>query len=129
MNTIPSNEFKFISNAPLENQRFKIEFQDIQTNKHFYAWTAGDGIHENHFFIEMDDPNFIPGPYELIGQEINDCHTLNADAIFSIGVAHIQKMVDKQKAENNRISLLKNKYVSLQKLIEKQNELIDALVK
>jgi hypothetical protein len=129
MNAIHSNQFKFISNAPLENQRYKIQFKDIQTNNHFYAWTAGDGIFEKHFFIEINDPNFIPGLYVLIGQEINDCHTLNADALFSIKIAHIQKMVDKQKTENNRISLLKNKYVSLQKLIEKQNELIDALVK
>jgi len=111
----------------MENQQMKLDLQNLQTNQHFYAWTIGS-IQEDHFFIRINDAHFNPGKYDLVGQELTDFHTLNADAIYSIGVAHIQQMEHKQRAINTQINILKTKYVSLQRLIEKQNEVIDALL-
>jgi len=123
--TDPLDEFNFIGQN--NNQRFKIKIQNMDNQQTFYVWTV-QIRNKSSFYIEADaDSRIAAGKHLLVGQEIFDFHLINIDFIHTIGFNCIQHISRNQQDIHKQIANLQNKVISLEKLIEKQDKLIESI--
>jgi hypothetical protein len=120
------------------NKKFKIRLYDESNNKLEVSTT--DIVDSKNVLIDVS--GCISGTYFLYGQEVDDFHTLDKNAIFTVATAALQEVDGKQQAQAvqiqaqavqiqaqaERISTLETQNASFQSQIADLQSKIEALI-
>jgi Chaperone of endosialidase len=114
------------------NTHIRIKLYD-KLNKEYVAVITK--IIENGVFVvnnettDNDTPVLKAGEeYFLYGQEVDDYHVLNHEALSTIGVCALQEVDRQQQADKARIAELETEIVSLKQELDKQQTLIKSIL-
>jgi hypothetical protein len=101
------------------NKLFNVKFYDQQNNEILCKTT--NVLDKRNFLVDITNTNLSLGEYFLHGQEIDDFHTLDKAAIFTVVTAAVQDIdrivqtnVEKINADSERITALEEQVASLQ---------------
>jgi hypothetical protein len=93
------------------NKVFKIKLYD-QSNNEITCKTT-DVLDKRSFLLDIADTKLSVGEYFLYGQEVDDFHTLDKNAIFTVVTAAVQDIDRKQVLDEAKIAALEGEVSSL----------------
>jgi hypothetical protein len=93
------------------NKVFKIKLYD-QSNNEITCKTT-DVLDKRSFLVDITNTKLSVGEYFLYGQEVDDFHTLDKNAIFTVVTAAVQDIDRKQLLDEAKIAALEGEVSSL----------------
>jgi hypothetical protein len=94
------------------NKFFNVKLYD-QSNNEITCKTT-DVFDKRSFLVDIADTKLSSGEYFLYGQEIDDFHVLDKNAIFTVVTAAVQDIDRKQVLDEAKIAALENKNAELE---------------
>jgi hypothetical protein len=108
------------------NKQFKIKLYD-QSNNEIECKTT-DVLDKRSFLVDIADTKLSDGEYFLYGQEVDDFHSLDKNAIFTVVTAAVQDIDRKQVLDEAKIAELEAKNAALEVVVAQQQAQINAIL-
>jgi hypothetical protein len=108
------------------NKQFKIKLYD-QSNNEIECKTT-DVLDKRSFLVDIAYTKLSDGEYFLYGQEVDDFHSLDKNAIFTVVTAAVQDIDRKQLLDEAKIAELEAKNAALEVVVAQQQAQINAIL-